>query len=579
MTPFSARAASAKAKVATGSSRWQDVLAGLSIAGLLLPEAVAYSGIANLPPQAGVIALFAGLLCYGLFGSSRFAIVSATSSSAAVLAAATASMSGGEPAHRMILAVGLVLLTGIALLLAGLARIGGITHFIARPVLQGFAFGLALVIIVKQLAAIAGIYPLHTDMVRTLIELCRRTDEWHPAGVALGLASLVLLFALGRLKRIPGAAVVIVLGIAAGKWLDLAHYGVALVGPISLELAMPAMPRLAQGEWLRLAELAIALVLVLYAETYGAIRTFAMKHGDSTAPNRDLLALGAANLLSGLLHGLPVGAGYSATSANEAAGAVSRLAGWAAAAVLFTVVATLLPFIALMPHPVLAAIVIHAVSHTLTFATFRPYFQWERDRLIVVSSVLAVVILGILDGLLAAIGISLLLMLRYLSKSNVAVLGRLGNSHDYVDCTLHPEAQAVPGMLILRPEEALFFANAERIITQAQQRIAHVVPIVDTVILSLEESPDLDSTSLLALDEFTKFVAVQNCQLIFARLKSPAHDVLALLEASQPKPYLTELSVDDAVATALRLRQERACESGTTADRGLLSRKSIFIGK
>ena len=459
MTAVSARAASAKAKVATGSSCWQDVLAGLSIAGLLLPEAVAYSGIANLPPQAGVIALFAGLLCYGSFGSSRFAIVSATSSSAAVLAAATASMSGGEPAHRMILAVGLVLLTGIALLLAGLARIGGITHFIARPVLQGFAFGLALVIIVKQLAAIAGIHPLHTDMVRTL------------------------------------------------------------------------------------------------------------------------MALGAANLLSGLLHGLPVGAGYSATSANEAAGAVSRLAGWAAAAVLFTVVATLLPFIALIPHPVLAAIVIHAVSHTLTFATFRPYFQWERDRLIVVSSVLAVVTLGILDGLLAAIGISLLLMLRYLSKSNVAVLGRLGNSHDYVDCTLHREAQAVPGLLILRPEEALFFANAERIITQAQQRIAHGVPTVDTVILSLEESPDLDSTSLLALDEFTKCVAVQNCQLIFARLKSPAHDVLALLEASQPKPYLTELSADDAVATALRLRQERACESGTTADRGLSSRKSIFIGK
>ena len=561
MTDISATAAVAKAQPASRASPWQDVLAGLSIAGLLLPEAVAYSGIANLPPQAGVIALFAGLLCYGLFGRSRFAIVSATSSSAAVLAAATASMSGGDPAHRMVLAVGLILLTGIAFLLAGLGKVGGITHFIARPVLQGFAFGLALVITVKQLAVIAGIHPRHGDMVRALIELCSRTDEWHPVGVVVGLASLALLFALGRLKRVPGAAVVIFLAIAAGKWLDLAQYGIDLVGPIRLTLAMPTIPRLSQPEWLRLAELAIALVLVLYAEAYGAIRTFAMKHGDRISPNRDLLALGAANLLSGLFHGMPVGAGYSATSANEAAGAVSRLAGWVAIAVLFAVVATLLPFIELMPQPVLAAIVIHAVSHTLTFATFRSYFQWERDRLIVVASVLAVVTLGILDGLLAAIGMSLLMMLRHLSRSAVVVLGRLDQGHDYVDCARHPAAQAVPGMLILRPEEALFFANAERIIMQAQAYLPHGAPAVDTVILSLEESPDLDSTSLQALHEFTQFIAAQNCQLVFARLKSPVHAALVRLAAGDPpEAYLTELSVDDAVAAALRLRQERQSE-------------------
>ena len=545
-------------RLATGSSSWQDVLAGMSIAGLLLPEAVAYSSIANLPPQAGIIALFAGLICYGLVGKSRFAIVSATSSSAAVMAAATASMSGGDPAHRMILAVGLVALTGITLVLASLAKVGGITHFIARPVLQGFAFGLALVIIVKQLAVMVGIHPRHADMVRALVELCSRTGEWHPVGIALGLGSLLLLFALGRLKRIPGAVVVILLGIAVGKWIDLARYGVDLVGPISLNFAAPTLPLLSQTEWLRLAELAVALVLVLYAEAYSAIRTFAMRHGDSISPNRDLLALGAANLLSGLFHGMPVGAGYSATSANEAAGAVSRLAGWAATAVLLVVVATLLPFIELIPHPVLAAIVIHAVSHTLTLGTFRPYFQWERDRLIVVSSVLAVVIFGILDGLLIGIGVSLVLMLRHLSKSEVVVLGRLGQGHDYVNSRLHPDAQPVPGMLILRPEEALFFANAERVVTQAQKHFTSSVPAIDSVIVSLEESPDLDSTSLQALHEFTKFVAAQHCQLIFARLKPPVYDVLARLpECNSPKPYLTELSVDDATATAFRLRKKR----------------------
>lgn len=544
---------------ATGSARWQDIAAGLSIAGLLLPEAVAYSGIANLPPQAGVIGLLAGLLCYGLFGTSRFAIVSVTSSSAAVLAAATASLAAGDPAHRLILATGLVLLTGVGFLVAAIARIGGITQFIARPVLQGFAFGLALVIITKQLAAITGIHLHHADMTRALIELLSRVGEWHSASLALGLASLVLLFLLGRSTRVPGALVVIVLGVAAGKWLDLAQYGVELVGPITLDLATPEMPYLSQIEWLRLAELAVALVLVLYAETYGAIRTFATQHGDTPSPNRDLLALGAANLLSGLFHGMPVGAGYSATSANEAAGAMSRLAGWVAAVAVFTIVATLLPSLALTPHPVLAAIVIRAVSHTLTFATFRPYFQWKRDRVVVISSVLAVVILGVLDGLLAAIGISMLLMLRQLSKSTVVVLGRLGTGHDYVNLALRPDSLAVPGILILRPEEALFFANAERVVTQAQQHITDTAVVLDTVIVSLEESPDLDSSSLQALHDFATFVARQNHQLIFARLKRPVNDALArLLTHNPPMPYLTELSVDDAVAAALRLRLKHA---------------------
>jgi MFS superfamily sulfate permease-like transporter len=156
---------------------------------------------------------------------------------------------------------------------------------------------------------------------------------------------------------------------------------------------------------------------------------------------------------------------------------------------------------------------------------------------------------------------SLLMMLRHLSRSAVVVLGRLGQGHDYVDCARHPAAQAVPGMLILRPEEALFFANAERIIMQAQAYLPHGAPAVDTVILSLEESPDLDSTSLQALHEFTQFIAAQNCQLVFARLKSPVHAALVRLAAGDPpEAYLTELSVDDAVAAALRLREERQSE-------------------
>ena len=532
-------------------SRWLDVIAGLSIAGLLLPEAVAYSSIGNLPPQAGIIALFAGLICYGLFGTSRFAIVSATSSSAAVLAAATASISNGDNGLRLVLAFGLVIITGLFFLLAGLARMGSVTDFIAKPVLRGFAFGLAIIIILKQFAGMVGVHPIHSDIIRFFSELVYQFATWNIVGVATGAIALGLLFLFARFKHLPGGLIVIGLGLVAGQWLDLQQYGVSLVGAINLHLDAPTLPTLSDSEWLRLGELGFAMVMILYSESYGSIRIFAMKHGDTASPNRDLLAFGLSNLVSGFFHGMPVGAGYSGTSANEAAGATTRLAGLVASLVVLVIVLTMLHSIALTPKPVLAAIVIHAVSHTLNPTIFRPYFTWKRDRLVIIASVIGVLLFGVLDGLLAAIVISLMMMLRRFSESTIAILGRLDQSHNFVDMMVHPEAKPIAGIIILRPDEPLFFANVERILSQARQAILTAVPSIHTVILSLEESPDLDSSSLEALRDFFGFAAKERKRLILARLKHPIHEILKqLVPPSLVAPSFSGLSVDDAVRLA-----------------------------
>jgi len=375
-----------------------DLVAGVSMAGLLLPEAVAYSGIAGMPPQAGVLGLFAGLIVYGLIGKSRYAIVSATSSSAAVLGAATLSIAGPDVALRVALAAGLVLATGLAFVLAGVARLGSICNFIAKPVLRGFSFGLAIAIVLKQLPKMTGVHPQASALPTFTYELISALPHWNWTGVALGLGALLALKALARFRKIPGALFVIAAGIAIGQALDLKSLGVDLVGPFTLSLTAPTLPDLSQGQWLRLGELSLAMLLLLFAESYGAIRSMALRHGDAISPDRDLLALGGANLLSGLFHGMPVGAGFSATSANEAAGATSGKSAWIAAAVVLLLVTTLLPFIQLTPEPFLAAVVIHAVSHTLTLGAFRPYFQWRRDRVVVVCAALAVFLLGVLDG-------------------------------------------------------------------------------------------------------------------------------------------------------------------------------------
>ena len=534
------------------ASRWRpDFVSGVSIAGLLLPEAVAYAGIANVPPQAGVVALFAGLAVYGLLGRSRYAIVSATSSSAAVLAAGTLALVGGDDGSRAAVGAMLVLLAGVCFLIAGAARLGGLSHLVARPVLRGYTFGLACVIALKQLPHLLGVADLHGDFVPgLLVDLAVLSPGTNGVSLVTGALALCLLFAGERWRQLPGSLAVIVLGVAASGWLQ--GQGVALTGRIDLAhtLAWPSWPR--SGQWLPSVELAAALLLILYAESYSSIRGFALKHGDTVEPNRDLLVLGIANVVSGALHGMPVGAGYSATSANEAAGARSRRSGLVAAGTVLALVLFALRWIERIPQPVLAAIVVHAVGKSLRLSTFAPYLRWHRDRLVALAAVLAVLSLGILNGLLFAIAFSLMMLLRQLATPRLSVLGRLADSHDFVDLAQHPQAVSPPGMLIVRPEQPLFFANAEVVLAHARHRM-EAQQGVRRVVLSLEESPDLDGTVLESLGDFAAWLDARGVELRVARLKDGARDALARMALPQlPPQALEDWSVEDAVSAPAR---------------------------
>ncbi len=536
-----------------GEQLARDALAGVSIAGLLIPEAVAYAGLANLPPQAGLIALLAGLVVYALTGSSRFAIVSSTSSSAAVLAATVLSESGAGAAAQLALAAALVATTGVLFILAGAARLGGMSDFIARPVLRGFTFGLALTIVIKQLPKILVVPVSHSDTPHVALDLLTGLAHANTYSLALGAAALAILFVLGRRSRVPATLIVIVLSIALGYWVDWSRYGIAVVGHIDLQHLAFGVPTLDRAAWMQTAELGFALMLILYAESYGSIRNFALKHGDTVSPNRDLVAIGCANLVSGLCHGMPVGAGYSATSANEAAGAQTRAAGLCAAVVIALIVWLLLPQLARTPEAVLAAIVIFAVSHSLHPAVFRPYWAWRRDRLVVLAALLAVIVLGVLHGLLAAIGVSLLLTLRKLSEPNVSELGRLRDSHDFVDITMHADAKPIPGVLIVRPEAQLFFANAERVLNRVRQLAHAAATPVDTILLSLEESPDVDGTTIEALKTFAAECSARHWRLALVRLKPSVLEVLRRAGDDTLQPTsLSELSVDESLQVLAR---------------------------
>lgn len=531
----------------------RDALAGLAVAGLMVPEAVAYAGIAGLAPGRALIAGVVGGLAYAVLGRSRFAIVSPTSSSAAILAAALASVAMPGSGAMGANATALTLLAGLLFGALAIARLGSLAGFVSRPVLRGFAFGLALTIIVRQLPQIAGL-PISGGSVGHVIwQLASRLPQWHGPSLLCGVLALGLLAVLRRWPVMPGPLLVMALGIAGSLLFDLPGKGIALAGPTPLLFAAPTLP----GDpaiWLKLAPLALPLVMILFAESWGTMRSLALTRGDRLAANRELAALGLANGLSALAQGMPVGAGFSAGAANAAAGAQSRAAGLVAAIALLVLALWAGPLIAQIPEPVLAAVVIAALAHSLSPAPLLRPWRLGRDRWTAPSAALGVLALGVLDGMLLAIGLSVAQLLYRLAHPSLSELGQVGQSHDFVDRAAHPEAQALPGLAIYRPNAPLFFANAETVLGLVAARAqAAQVPVV---VLSLEESDDLDSTAAEALGEFRRTLATRQCRLILARTHDRARAVLAAAGLADLAHDAT-FSVADAVALAQKgVRQE-----------------------
>ncbi|MFA5985514.1 MAG: SulP family inorganic anion transporter [Methylococcaceae bacterium] len=529
-----------------------DVVAGLSVAFILLPEAVAYAAIAHLNIQAAMTAALVGLLCYACLGESRFAIVSPTSSAAALLAAVVLSLHPVDNLSAASLGSALVFLTGIGLLALAKAGLGRLSAFVSRPVLHGFSFALALTIIAKQLPIILGISVTASNPFTILISAFSQFQHWALWSMVIGGSALIILILLKRWPSVPGAFVVLLTGIILSHQLPLNSFHIATVGAIHITAPSLSLPQLPVEQWLDLAELACGLLVILVAESWGSIRSLALLHGDEAHPNRELYALGTANLASGLLQGMPVGAGFSVSSGNEAAGAQSKLSGVVAAIVLLLMVVFGQHWISLIPEPIVAAAVINALSHALSPKALLGLWRMGRDQYLALAAVIAVLAFGVLHGMLIAIGLSLASAIRTFSQPLVKELAELGDSRDYVDKQNHPNAKTHPNLLILHPEEPLFFASVEGVLAEVQQRLTGSSDN-QILILSLEQSANLDSTAAECLIELAADLKRQHKTLLLARVKDPIQQLLLKLDKEQFQAKLF-WSVDDAVKAAQQYR-------------------------
>jgi MFS superfamily sulfate permease-like transporter len=455
-------------------------------------------------------------------------------------------MPGGAAAQGILATLAVAIAGGLFLIAAAL-RLGGLTGFIARPVLRGFAFGLAITIILKQLPTLCGVDVSAPDIFRLAWRLIVAIPQWHPASVATGLVALAALLALRKIPAVPGAFLVLALGIAASAALDLSGHGVAVVGAMTVRPDWPTLPHLSFATLSRLGQMVVPLVLILFAESWGTMRALALRHGDTIAPDRELGALGIANIAAALVQGMPVGAGFSVGSANEAAGATSRVSAIVAGIGLAALVLVATPLIALLPEPVLAAVVIAALTHALDPAPLTRLWTLDRDQYVAAGAALGVLMFGVLDGMLIAIALSIAAMVRRLATPQLVELGQLASGHDFVDVARHPEAVRVPGIAIWRPAEPLFFANAERVLGEVETRL-NATPGAHALVLSLEESFDIDSTALDALTEFAERIAKAGIRLHLARVHDHVRDLLSRAGADA-LASASSYSVADAVAT------------------------------
>jgi high affinity sulfate transporter 1 len=530
----------------------RDLLAGVVLAGLLVPQGLGYAGIAGVEVQRGLYAAAAGLLLYAALGTSRQLVVSPTSSSAAMLAAAVAPLAASDPGAYGRLAAAVAVGTGLLLLLGGVLRLGFVSDFIARPVLKGFTFGLALRIIVKQAPDLLGVPAGKGNVFQQAGHVLSSLGSAHGLTLAIGLGALALVLVLPRVLRgVPPALCALVVAIVAVKVLGLEALGVKVLGSVPTGLPIPSLPGVGFAEAEPLWPAAVGIAVILYVESLGAGRTMAARHGYEIAPNREFFALGAANVASGLFHGICVGGGLSASAANDAAGARSSAAVLAACAVIVLTLLFLMPVFALLPAAVLAAIVVDAVRRLVDVKELARYVRLRSGVLPHLTAAVGVLAIGVLPGMLLAVLVSIVLLLRHLSRPAVSELGRVGTSRAFAPLG-EEDAVAIPGLSILRPEGPIFFANADRVRERVREELQEGRP-PRQVLLDLGASPVIGVASNDALAQLHGDLEREGVELALTRVGPAAEAFLrrsGLLDRLGPDRVFA--SRNDAVAAFLR---------------------------
>ncbi len=509
-----------------------DVTAGLVLTALLIPQGMAYAQLAGLPPVTGLYTTVLGLLAYAVFGPSRILVLGPDSALGPLIAAVVLPIvgSGGDPVMAIAIAGVLAMMMGLICVFAGLARLGTVAELLSKPVRVGYLNGIAIVVLFSQLPKLFGFSVDATTTVGEAVDFVSGVVTGRTNLTALTIGALCLAVILGVRAwkpRIPAVLIAVVAATLAVMVFGLDDLGISLVGPVPSGFPTPTIPTIGLDEVTRLGLAALGIAFVTLADTSALSRVFAAQAGDKVDPNQEIVALGAANIAVGLFQGFPLSASSSRTAVAKTAGAHTQLVGVVGAVAIVVLLVWGNRLTTFMPSASLAAIVIAAALSLFDLDELVWLWRARRSEFhLCVAAILGVVVLGVLEGIVVAIGLSLGNFVRRAWRPHDAVLGRIPRRKGYHDLSRHPEGSGVPGLVIYRFDAPLFFANAEHFGRRITEIIEGRNEPIRWVIVAAEPITDIDTTGAEMLEDLIADLHQAGTELVFAELKGPVKDRL-----------------------------------------------------
>jgi high affinity sulfate transporter 1 len=512
-----------------------DLIAGLTLAAYAAPVGIAYSSLAGLPPEAGLYCFIFGGAIYALFATSHHLAIGPTAAISLMVASVVGSMSGGDASLYASIAALTAGLAAVICFLAWLLRLSTFVNFISESILLGFKAGAALSIASTQLPKLFGLPGGDGHFFQRILTLIRQPADTNPAVLAIGTVSLALLaFAERLFPKRPVALLVVIFAIAAVTLFGLGGEGVKLVGIMPGSLPHSGIGSVGMEHVEGVVELAFACFLLSYIESISAARTLALKHDYQVDPRQELLGLAAANLAAAVGHGYPVAGGLSQSAVNEEAGARTPLSLVIASATLTLALFFLTGLLRNLPEAVLAAIVLTALSGFIKVSDFRQLWRISRVEFVVAMvAFVAVLLLGILKGVMFAAVASIVFLLRLMANPHVAPLGRIPGSERFTDITRHPDNELIPGMFMFRVEAPLLYFNVEHIDRTVLEYVHTAATPVRLVVCDLSTSPYIDASGARMLARLQQQLANEAIQFRVADAHAEVRDILRVMEVEQ----------------------------------------------
>ncbi|WP_440137344.1 SulP family inorganic anion transporter [Nocardia cyriacigeorgica] len=514
--------------------RWlrTDVLAGITVAAYLVPQVMAYATVAGLPPVVGLWAVLGPLAVYTVLGTSRQLSVGPESTTALMTAVALAPLAGGDPARYAALAAVLAVVVGVLCLAGAVARLGVLADLLSKPVLVGYLAGTAGIMIVGQLGTVTGV-PVDGDTIPAqLRSFGENLAALHwPTTLLAGAVLLGLLAAARWAPRLPGPLLAVLLATVIVAVFSLPNNGIETVGPVPSGIPAPGFAAVAPSDLTQLIFPAIGIAIVGFSDNALTARAFAARHGRHVNANTELVALGATNLAAGALHGFPVSCSGSRTTIADSMNAKTQLYSLTALAVVLVVLIGARGVLSGFPTAALGALVVYAAIRLVDMAEFRRIGRFRRSELLLaLATLLSVLALGVLYGVLIAIGLSIFDLLRRVARAHDAILGYVPDLPGMHDIDDYPQAKPVPGLLIYRYDAPLCFANAEdfrrRALEAIDQQADRDSSPVRWFVLNAEANVEVDLTAMDAVEQLRCELSSRGVDFAMARVKQDLRDDL-----------------------------------------------------